>query len=153
MDTEFVPGAFALKDSELEDTTALMFGRRNYEAFAAVWRDSDDHAAYADLPKYVVSTTLGEDGLHDGWGQTAILRSSDEVAELKRGEGGGIFIHGSAELARTLSDARLIDRYNLLVLLGAGKSLFSRGDNDMPRLRESDSCSNGVTKLVYEVAS
>ena len=156
MDTEFVPGAFALKDSELEDTTALMFGRRNYEAFAAVWRDSDDHAAYADLPKYVVSTTLGEDGLHDGWGQTAILRSSDEVAELKRGEGGGIFLHGSAELARRLSDARLIDRYNLLVfpvLLGAGKSLSSRGDNDMRRLRESDSCSNGVTKLVYEVAS
>lgn len=133
-----------------------MFGRRSNEAFAAVWRDSDDHAAYADLPKYVVSTPLGEDGLYDGWGQTAILRSSDEVAELKRGEGGGIFLHGSAELARRLSEARLIDRYNLLVfpvLLGVGKSLFSRGDNDMRRLRESDSCSNGVTKLVYEVAS
>src|SRR5699024_10019739 len=60
------------------------------------------------------------------------------------------------ELARRLSDARLIDRYNLLVfpvLLGAGKSLSSRGDNDMRRLRESDSCSNGATKLVYEGAS
>src|SRR5699024_1098750 len=108
---------------------------------------SDDHAAYADLPKYVVSTTLGEDGLYDGWGQTAILRSSDEVAELKRGEGGGIFLHGSAELARRLSDARLIDRYHPLVFPAR------RGDNDMRRLRESDSCSNGVTKLVYEVAS
>lgn len=156
MDTEFVPEAFALKDSELEDTTALMFGRRSYEAFAPVWRDSDDHAAYRDLPKFVVSTTLDEGGLCDGWGETAILRSSDEVAELKQSEGGGIFIHGSAELARTLSEARLIDRYNLLVfpvLLGAGKSMFSRGDNDMRRLRlrESDSYSNGVTKLVYEV--
>ena len=27
-----------------------MFGRRSYEAFAPVWRDSDDHAAYKELP-------------------------------------------------------------------------------------------------------
>jgi hypothetical protein len=38
-----------------------MFGRRSYEAFAPVWRDSDDHAAYKELPKYVVSTTLPDD--------------------------------------------------------------------------------------------
>ena len=31
MDTEFVPEAFALKGEELDDTTALMFGRRSYE--------------------------------------------------------------------------------------------------------------------------
>src|SRR5699024_5930930 len=133
-----------------------MFGRRNCEAFAAVWRDSDDHAAYADLPKYVVSTTLGEDGLYDGCGQTAILRSSDEVAELKRGEGAGIFLHGSAALARRLSYARLIVRCVLVVfaeLLVAVKSRSSLGDNDMRRLRESDSCPNGVTKLVHEVVS
>ena len=156
MDTEFVPEAFALKGDELDDTTALMFGRRSYEVFAPVWRDSEDHAAYKDLPKYVVSTTLTDADLFDGWGPTTILRSSDEVAGAKQSDGGAIFIHGSAELARRLSEADLIDRYNLLVfpvLLGAGKSLFSRDDRDKRqlRLRESESYSNGVTKLVYDV--
>ena len=156
MDTEFVPEAFALKGEELAETTALMFGRRSYEAFAPFWRESEDHAAYKDLPKYVVSTSLSDDALVDGWGPTTILRSSDDVAAVKQGDGGAIFIHGSAELACTLSDADLIDRYNLLVfpvLLGAGKSLFSREDRSkrVLRLRESESYSNGITKLLYDV--
>jgi len=156
MDTPFVPEAFALKGEELDDTTALMFGRRSYEVFAPVWRDSEDHAAYKDLPKYVVSTTITDADLFDGWGPTTILRSTDDVAGAKRSDSGAIFIHGSAELSRRLSDADLIDRYNLLVfpvLLGAGKSLFSRDDRDKRqlRLRESESYSNGVTKLVYDV--
>ena len=71
-------------------------------------------------------------------------------------DGGAIFIHGSAELACRLSDADLIDRYNLLlfpVLLGAGKSLFSRDDRGKRqlRLRGSESYSNGVTKLIYDL--
>jgi dihydrofolate reductase len=156
MDTEFVPEAFALKGEELAETTALMFGRRSYEAFAPFWRDSEDHAAYKDLPKYVVSTSIADDALVDGWGPTTILRSSDDVAATKQTDGGAIFIHGSAELARTLSDADLIDRYHLLVfpvLLGAGKSLFSRADRDKRRLRLRDSASytNGVAKLIYDV--
>jgi dihydrofolate reductase len=155
-DVEFLPEAFALKGEELADTTALLFGRRSYEVFAPVWRDSEDHASYKELPKYVLSTTLTDDALVDGWGPTTILRSTDDVVELKKGEGGGIFIHGSAELARRLSDAGLIDRYNLLVfpvLLGAGKSLFSRADKakQVLRLRESAAYPNGVVKVIYEV--
>ncbi|MEV0247107.1 dihydrofolate reductase family protein [Nocardia sp. NPDC050712] len=156
LETEFVPEAFALKGEEIADTTALLFGRRSYEAFAPIWRDSTDHAAYKDFPKYVVSTGLGADDLIEGWGPITLLRSVDDVAALKQTEGGAIFIHGSAELARALADADLIDRYNLLVfpvLLGAGKSLFSHIDRDKQqlRLRESESYANGVTKLVYDV--
>jgi dihydrofolate reductase len=154
---DFLPEAFALKGEELADTTALLFGRRSYEVFAPVWRDSEDHASYKDLPKYVLSSTLPDAALVDGWGPTTILRSTGDVAELKQGEGGAIFIHGSAELARRLSDAGLIDRYNLLVfpvLLGAGKSLFSRADLDKQqlRLREFEAYKNGVVKMIYEVA-
>src|SRR5688572_15591804 len=108
-DIEFVPDAFSLKAEELADTTALMFGRRSYEAFAPTWRESEDHAAYKELPKYVVSSTLPDDAIVGGWGPTTILRSSEEVAELKKGDGGAIFIHGSAELARRMSEAGLID--------------------------------------------
>ncbi|NJC23689.1 dihydrofolate reductase [Arthrobacter pigmenti] len=65
---EFVSEAFALKGEELTETTALMFGRRSYEAFAPIWPGSEDHAAYQDLPKYVVSTTLSEEAIIDDWG-------------------------------------------------------------------------------------
>lgn len=155
-DIEFLPEVYALKEQELADTTALLFGRRSYEAFAPVWPGSEDHAAYKDLPKYVVSESLTDDSLVDGWGPTKILRSTEDVAELKKGGGGGIFIHGSADLARRLAEADLIDRYNLLVfpvLLGAGKGLFTRADIDKQvlRLRESEAYGNGVVKLVYDV--
>ncbi|SDD98392.1 dihydrofolate reductase family protein [Auraticoccus monumenti] len=156
MHTPFVPEAFSLKGEELAETSALMFGRRSYEAFAPFWRDSEDHAAYKDLHKYVVSTSLDDTALVDGWGPTQILRFTDDVAALRDGDGGAVFIHGSADLARRLADADLIDRYNLLVfpvILGAGKSIFSHADRDQHRLalRESDAYSNGVTKLVYDV--
>ena len=156
MNTEFVPEAYALKEDELAETTALMFGRRSYEVFAPLWPGSEDHVAYKDLPKYVVSTTLAEDAVIQGWGPIEILRSVDDIAAVKQSEGGAIFIHGSAELARRLSDADLIDRYNLLVfpvLLGAGKSVFSRADRDQQKLslRESAAYSNGIVKVLYDV--
>ena len=155
-DIEFNPDAYALKVEELEDTTALMFGRRSYESFSTTWPTSEDHVSYKELPKYVVSSTLAEDALVDGWGPTKILRSSEDIADLKKTDGGAIFIHGSAELARRLADAGLIDRYHLLVfpvLLGAGKSLFSRSDRDkqMLNLLASEAYPNGVVKMVYDV--
>jgi dihydrofolate reductase len=155
--TPFDADSFSLKGEELDETTALLFGRRSYELFAPVWRDSDDHAAYRDLPKYVVSTTLDESALVDGWGETRILRSVDDVAALKATEGGAIFIHGSGDLTQRLADAGLIDRYNVLVfpvLLGSGKSVFSRAAAKDQRLtvRSTESYANGVVKTIYDLA-
>jgi dihydrofolate reductase len=155
-DTPFVPEAFSLKEEELAETSALMFGRRSYEAFAPIWSRSPDHAAYQELPKYVVSTSIAEDDLTPGWGPTTILRSTEDVAALKRQDGGAVFLHGSAELARRLAEAGLVDRYHLLVfphLLGDGKTVFPGGDRDrLPlRLVSTDSYANGVVKVVYEV--
>jgi dihydrofolate reductase len=154
--TEFDPEAFSLKGEELAATSALLFGRRSYQAFAPIWSTSEDHVAYRDLPKYVVSSTLADTDLVEGWGDTHILRSTDDVAALKQTDGGAIFIHGSAELALRLGEADLVDRYNLLifpVLLGAGKSVFSRTNAVGRRLqlRESATYRNGVTKAVYAV--
>jgi len=155
-DLEFVPEAWSIKGEELADTTALMFGRRSYEAFAQTWPASEDHASYKELPKYVVSASLPDEALVDGWGPTTILRSTDDVAALKKTDGGAIFIHGSAELARRLADADLIDRYHLLVfpvLLGAGKSLFGTADKakQMLSLRDAATYPNGIIKLIYDV--
>jgi len=158
MRTELVPVSFAPKEKKLEETTALLFGRRSYEAFAPVWRDSADHATYRDFPKFVVSSTLAAQDLVDGWGDTTILRSTDDVAELRRTDGGAIFVHESAELVRHLADADLIDRYHLLVfpvLLGEGKRLFSSTYRDARtlRLRSCESYSNDRVALVYDVES
>ncbi|MFB7210277.1 dihydrofolate reductase family protein [Streptomyces sp. NPDC056255] len=155
-DMEFVPEAFEIKGREQQEAAAMMMGRVSYEAFSPVWPDMADFADYKAMPKYVVSTTLTEDGLVSDWGETTILRSLDDVAALKETEGGPIVIHGSATLNRNLSDAGLIDRYHLLVfplLLGGGKRLFSDTDKDTQKLKlvEHEAYSNGLQKNVFDV--
>jgi len=153
-DVEFDPAAYELKTREQEEAGALLMGRVSYEAFAPVWPTmTEDFAGYNAMPRYVVSTTLETDD--ERWPAT-VLRSLDEVAALKEGEGGPLIVHGSATLGAALADAGLVDRYHLLVfpvLLGAGKRLFSGADKDKQVLsvRESETYGNGVQKLVYDV--
>ncbi|MFB7053059.1 dihydrofolate reductase family protein [Streptomyces vinaceus] len=155
-DIDFVPEAFEIKGREQEESTAMLLGRTSYEAFSPVWPDMAEFAHYKTVPKYVVSTTLTDDRLVSGWGETTILRSLDEVAALKETDGGPVIVHGSARLNRDLSDAGLIDRYHLLVfplLLGAGKRLFSTTDKDAQKLElvEYEAYSNGLQKQVFDV--
>ncbi|MBQ0984213.1 dihydrofolate reductase family protein [Streptomyces sp. F63] len=155
-DVEFLPEAYDIKGREQEEATAMLLGRISYQAFSPVWPGMEDFADYKGMPKYVVSTTLGEDDLVTNWGETTILRSLGEVAALKETEGGPIIVHGSASLNRALSDAGLIDRYHLLVfplLLGAGKRLFSTTDKDAQRLKlvEHAVYANGLQLNVFDV--
>lgn len=118
-----------------------------------MWPTIDDFAGYNAMPRYVVSTTL--DGDDPQWPAT-VLRSLDDVAALRRTEGGPILVHGSATLGASLADAGLVDRYHLLVfplLLGAGKRLFSETDKAATKLAlvEHDVYSNGIQKQVYDV--
>ncbi|MCW2287293.1 dihydrofolate reductase [Leucobacter luti] len=152
-DVEFDPAAYEIKGREQGEAGALLLGRRSYEAFAPVWPTMDDFAGYNAMPRYVVSSSLEHED--DRWPAT-ILRSLDEVAELKAGDGGPILVHGSLELGRALADAGLVDRYHLLVfpvLLGAGERLFSARDQPTQRLTvaEHEMYGNGVTKVVYDV--
>ncbi|MFF5185815.1 dihydrofolate reductase family protein [Streptomyces sp. NPDC000345] len=155
-DIAFLPEAFDIKAREQEEATAMLMGRTSYEAFSPVWPDMPDFAGYKVMPKYVVSTSLTEADLVSNWGETTILRSLDEIAALKKTEGGPIIVHGSAALNQSLSDADLIDRYHLLVfplLLGAGKRLFSTTDKDTQKLRlvEHAVYANGLQKSVFDV--
>ncbi|MFF4493719.1 dihydrofolate reductase family protein [Streptomyces sp. NPDC001546] len=155
-DVAFVPEAFEIKGREQQEASAMLLGRTSYQAFSPVWPDMADFAGYREMPKYVVSTTLTEDDLVTNWGETAILRSLDEVAALKETDGGPIIVHGSATLHQGLSDAGLVDRYHLLVfplLLGAGKRLFSATDKDAQKLRlvEHEAYANGLQKNVFDV--
>lgn len=154
----FDPAAYEIKGREQEEATALLLGRRSYEAFAPIWPTmTEEFARYNELPKYVVSTTLDRADRVDNWGPIEVLRSVDEVARLKETEGGPILVQGSATLGHALADAGLVDRYHLLVfplLLGAGKRLFSAADTDSQSLTliEQEAYGNGVQKMVYDVA-
>lgn len=149
---------YDLKDQEQLEAGALLLGRRSYEAFAPVWPSMvEEFARYNELPKYVVSSSLRPEDLVEGWGEITILRSLDEVARLRDGDGGPLLVHGSAGLGRSLAEAGLVDRYHLLVfplLLGAGKRLFPTTEKDATRLRlmEHEAFSNGVQKMILDVS-
>jgi dihydrofolate reductase len=75
--------------------SAVLMGRRTYDAFAAVWPALSGNP-FADrintLPKYVVSSTLTE----PSWSNTTVI-GDDVVAEIARlkDDGGDIVQYGS----------------------------------------------------------
>lgn len=152
-DVPFLEASYDLKGREQAEAGGLLLGRRSYEAFAPIWPSMEDFARYNALPRYVVSRRLKADD--ERW-PAKILRSLDDVAELKQTEGDPLLVHGSATLGAALADAGLVDRYHLLVfpvLLGAGKPLFSTADKDSTKLNvvEHEMYSNGIYKIVYDV--
>ncbi|NPD04419.1 deaminase [Nocardioides sp. zg-1308] len=149
-DVEFDEAAYEIKGRETEAATALLLGRQSYDEFAPVWPSMEEFATYNAMPKYVVSSTLQD----PEWNNTSVLRSLDEVAELKQTDGGEIHVHASARLAQGLAAAGLVDRYHLLVfpvLLGSGKRLFAEGDKTRLALVEHAAYGNGVTLQRYDV--
>jgi dihydrofolate reductase len=150
-------GPFKAKET-MEDTDALLLGRKTYEGFAAAWPERDGEFAdkFNNMPKYVVSTTLSEPL---AWNNSTLIPGDnvvEEIKKLKEGEGGPISVHGSITLAQTLIANDLVDQLNLMifpVVLGAnGKRLF---DDNFPgkldlKLADTEVFANGVVVHVYE---
>jgi dihydrofolate reductase len=145
--------AYELKGREQEEAGALLLGRVSYDLFAPVWPTMAEFAEYNAMPKYVVTSTDPDTTL---WDDTTVLRSLDDVAALKDGDGKPIIVHASSRLAQSLAAAGLVDRYHLLVfplLLGDGKRLWANADQDKTRLAlvEHATYSNGVQMQVWDV--
>src|SRR5213592_2362293 len=83
------------KLDETMESDALLLGRKTYEGFAAAWpsREGEFADRFNNMPKYVVSSTLGK----PEWTNTHVLRGdvAEEVAKLKREQNGNIVVHGS----------------------------------------------------------
>jgi dihydrofolate reductase len=143
---------------ELEEALgaeALLLGRRSYEFFASRWpaRSGDWADRLNSMPKYVVSSTLGQ----PDWNNSTVLRGDvvGEVTNLKRSLSGEIVVYASFQLVRTLLDNDLVDELRLMVypfVLGAGERLFGDTRDHIPvRLVEARTVGSGLAFLAYEV--
>ena len=146
------------KLDEALEADALLLGRRTYESFAGAWpgREGEFADKFNSMPKYVVSTTLGE----AEWNNTTVLDSGDataQVAKLKQELEGTIQVPGSNRLVHELIESDLVDQVNLMVfpvILGTGKKAFEeKPERRNLRLKESKVVGDGVLVLIYERAA
>jgi len=137
----------------------LLFGRRTYEDFYAVWpkrKDSPFSPILDNADKYVTSTTL------TGplpWQNSTLMKgeASETVPELKKQAGKDVLVMGSGGLVRSLLRHNLVDVYKLLIhplVLGSGRRLFpEKGVFGALRLVDSVTTTTGVIVATYEPIS
>lgn len=118
-------------DDVAKRTAALLFGRRTWQVMAGAWpgRAGDPFADWMNsIEKHVVSDTLTEADLT--WAPTSLIRGRDLLAAvnaLRERPGQDVNVMGSAQLARSLLEADLVDELNLMIepiTLGGGKGIF-----------------------------
>lgn len=146
-------GAAAMEGRD--STGALLFGRRTYEDFYAVWPNRTDNP-FTDVLnnslKYVASTTLREPL---PWMNSKLLDGDgpDAVAGLRERPGKDLLILGSGELVRSLQSRNLVDEYILLIhplILGRGRRLFGEGGSPASfRLVDTKTTTTGVLMATY----
>ena len=138
---------------------ALLFGRRTYENFYAVWprQTNSPYTEYLNkIQKYVASTTLQEPL---PWSNSTLLKgdAAQAVSQLKQQPGKDLLIMGSGELIQSLMRANLIDDYVLLIhplVLGSGRRLFPDGGAAATlRLVATSTTDKGVVIASYQPAS
>lgn len=143
--------------------TAL-YGRVTYQMMESYWPTAGDkpdaskhdieHAKwYKGVRKVVLSTNLQDDALTN----THVISDqlSENIRQLKQGEGEDILVFGSPSATHALMRENLIDGYWLFVnpiILGEGIPLFE-GINDCIKLKllNTHQFSIGVTELNYVV--
>lgn len=156
-DPEF--DAFTAENAGGEAT--LLFGRVTYEMMKSYWptpQAQKENGAVAEgmnkLEKIVFSRTLKE----PGWSNAKVIAGDPApvVRELKQGIGPDLLIMGSGSIVSQLSQARLVDSYQFVVVpivLGKGRTVFD-GVKDRLNLKltKSRPFKNGNVVLWYDLA-
>jgi dihydrofolate reductase len=146
----------AVAGESMAHTGALLFGRRTYEDFYAVWPKRSDNpftAVLNNTQKYVASTTLHEPL---PWSNSTLLDgdAAEAVATLKAQAAKDLVVLGSGELLQTLMRRNLVDEYVLLIhplVLGTGRRLFADGGSFAAlRLIDSKTTTTGVVIATYQ---
>jgi dihydrofolate reductase len=110
----------------------LLFGRITYELMASFWPTPmameimpDVAKGINNMPKIVFSRTLDQ----ASWNNTKLVKSGlvEEVQKMKNEPGEDMVILGSGSIVSQLSEHRLIDEYQIVVIpiiLGQGRTMF-----------------------------
>ncbi len=155
--TEFEPilPLFRHFIEDMRSLTGIVYGRGMYEVMrywdenSPDWKahEHDYAAVWRSQPKWVVSRSL------KSVGPNATLVADDfeaVVRKLKANLAGEIEV-GGPNLARSLTEAGLIDEYRLYlhpVMLGRGKPFFA-GPRTRLRLMANDPIAEDVIRLTY----
>ena len=143
-----------VKSAEMTPPFDLLLGRKTYDIFAGFWPHASEEEGAGPLnaaTKYVASRGRPE----LAWENSVLLEGdvAAAVAELKRGEGPELQVHGSADLIQTLLRHGLVDEFHVWtfpVVVGAGKRLFGEGTQPTGlRLLDSNVSSTGVVMATY----
>jgi len=137
----------------------LVLGRITYDLMAGYWPTP---AALANAPavaegmnrmrKVVFSRTLDK----AAWRNTTLVKGdiAAAVRRMKNEPGEGMAILGSGSIVSQLTQARLIDEYQIVVhpvVLGKGKTMFDGiGEQVSPRQTKTRALGNGNVVLWYE---
>jgi dihydrofolate reductase len=152
------------EDDIVNQADTLLLGRITYQSFAGAWPNvpdnagvSEDERAYARklnaMRKIVFSRTLKT----VEWNNSKLVRENiaAEVLKLKQSPGKDLLIYGSASIVQELTNAGLIDEYQLLihpVILGSGKPLFKNlKDKTNLTLAHTQTYPSGVVLLIYQL--
>ncbi|MET0589049.1 MAG: dihydrofolate reductase family protein [Novosphingobium sp.] len=155
--TRFAPDPVLFRHfiDDVRSLSGTVYGRRMYETMRywdedhPEWDDAERAyaAAWRDLPKWVVSSSL------KSVGPNATLIENDveaAIRALKAEHDGEIEVAGP-ELAGSLTDMGLVDEYRVYihpVVLGEGKPFFT-GPRPPLRLVASDRFGESVIRLAY----
>lgn len=145
-------------DATMQESAALLFGRRTWDGMAAAWpgRAGDPYADQMNaIKKYVVSSTLDAEEAGSRWNNTELI-DFDAIRGLREDGDGLLQVWGSASLARQLIENGLVDEYRLLlepILLGGGKSIFPADGNARElQLVSVERANTGVLICTYRPA-
>ena len=139
----------------------LLFGRVTYEMMAAFWPTPQ---AAQMLPE----VAAGMNGMHKivfsrtldtvAWQNTTLMKGdlATEVQQIKQQPGPDIVILGSGSIVSQLTEARLIDGYQIVlnpIVLGAGRTMFETvPERRGLTLTKTRAFGNGNVVLWYEPA-
>ena len=151
------PGIGSVAAEGMSKGGALLFGRRTYEDFAAVWPNMPEPNPFTTVlnntQKYVASRTLKEPL---PWQNSTLLQGdvAQAVAQIKKELDKDLVILGSGVLIQSLMLHNLIDEYVLLIhplILGSGRRLFTdSGAFATLRLIDTKTATTGVVILTYQ---
>lgn len=135
----------------LSEASALLFGRVTFEGMAEYWPSQTDPVArYMNaLPKVGFSRTPRKTSWQNARYESDVAKT---VAELKQQLPKDLLVLGSADLAATLTEAKLVDEYLVAVnpvVLGGGTPLFPRGRELSLKLLGQRTFRSGIVQLKY----